>query len=379
MTAHVFIVDDKTFPVHLQHRFAGTGASGKNFIDFNNSSGKDLYHHTGENLLVKMMADVSRIRKNDRVLFYLQSKSGQEGRFFGIFRASENSAFLDNDDKNQYLLQELNKSLTFRVLFEPEEVYPKGITEWHALDEIRSLEKPCQMLWSLIYRKLKGNRGCTMITSYEEDRICDLIRRGQDPIKMPASLYFDNKKREIISSNKDLPSYSGAKTPFCLLPRITTKHNARQQYESHLQAEIVNNIGRQNDQLSKILLGENRLIWLGNEVGCGVGMQSMDILLAYDNRCHHIMPIELKSVPAATIHINQIKRYVDWIEQYYIPNRPAIIEPILITPKNANLPDDFVTAVKEFNCATANRTCKPLRLIEFEIKNTINYTHRSIF
>ena len=50
------------------------------------------------------------------------------------------------------------------------------MTEWEALDEIKNIQSPNQMLWSLIYRKLKGNRGNTMITIYESERLCQLIR-----------------------------------------------------------------------------------------------------------------------------------------------------------------------------------------------------------
>ena len=83
---------------------------------------------------------------------------------------------MDNNDSNQFLKQELIKSLTFRTLLEPYEVYAKGVTEWEALDEIKYIQSPNQMLWSLIYRKLKGNRGNTMITIYESERLFKLLR-----------------------------------------------------------------------------------------------------------------------------------------------------------------------------------------------------------
>ncbi|PJE81157.1 hypothetical protein COU58_03995 [Candidatus Pacearchaeota archaeon CG10_big_fil_rev_8_21_14_0_10_32_42] len=43
----------------------------------------------------------------------------------------------------------MQKSLTFRVLLEPYEVYAQGVTEWEALDEIKLIQFPNQMLWSL--------------------------------------------------------------------------------------------------------------------------------------------------------------------------------------------------------------------------------------
>ncbi len=368
MTAHVFIVGDQTFPLHLQYKFAGIGAKDNTYIDFNNSPFTKLYHST-ERKLVGMIADISRIRKGDRVLFYLQNSNGNEGRFYGIFRVSEDTTFLDNDNDNQFLLKELKKSLTFRVLIEPEEVYPDGITEWVALDEIHELEKPHQMLWSLIYRKLKANRGCTMITPYEEQHLCDLIRKNQSPLICENRLLnFDTVSRKIIVSNKDSRVYSGTKTKFSLMPRINEKIKRNLQFEVHLQAQITHEIGRTNDSLTNILLGQNEITWLGNEVGCGVGMQSIDVMIAYENQCHHIMPIELKATYPEESHLRQIKRYVDWVEQYYTPNHPTIIiEPVLIAMKHGNISHSFKEAVNVFNREIASKTCKKFRLITFEV------------
>jgi hypothetical protein len=55
-------------------------------------------------------------------------------------------------------------------------IYAKGVTEREALDEIKLIQSPNQILWSLIYRKLKGNRGNTMITIYESERLFKLLR-----------------------------------------------------------------------------------------------------------------------------------------------------------------------------------------------------------
>lgn len=381
MTAHVFIVDDITFPVHLRHGFAGTGAQNNTNIDFNNAA-KTAYHHTPENMLAGMMADISRIRKGDRVLFYLQQREKHEGRFYGIFRAAADASFIDNGGKKQYLLRDLRKSLTFRALFEPEAVYPCGVTEWEALDVIRHIQRPHQMLWSLIYRKLKGHRGCTMITSYEEERLCALIENKQKPLDCRKSgLDFDAQSRAIVLSDEPPQNYRGEQTPISLMPRIAEKHKGGKQFESHLQAHIVGNFGRKGDELTRLLIGKNKADWLGNEIGCGVGMQSIDVMVSYTAGRHgYIMPIELKSKKAEVDNIRQIRRYVDWIEQYYLPNRPGIIAPVLITLANpAPLPPDFVAAAKQFNTDKKGGTCEALRLVEFDISGgKLRYQEREI-
>ena len=143
-TTHVFIVDWNTFKYHLEYLFAGTGA-GDNIIDFNNSSTTQL-HHATENNLIGMIADFQRVRKDDFIVFYVQKDGDKEGTFFGIFKAKHDLSFLDNNDGKQFLKKELGKSLTFRTLIVPYEVFPKGVTEWEALDTIRGLTSPNQMI-----------------------------------------------------------------------------------------------------------------------------------------------------------------------------------------------------------------------------------------
>ena len=81
----------------------------------------------------------------------------------------------------------------FRTLIEPSEVFPEGVIEWDALDNIEGITNPNQMLWSLIYRKLKGNRGCTSITEQESEKLINLIRvKNRDTsLPEPNPLTFD--------------------------------------------------------------------------------------------------------------------------------------------------------------------------------------------
>ena len=166
-TTHVFIVDITTFKLHLEYLFVGTGASDHRFNIDN--------HPSRERNLIGMSADANRVRKGDFVIFYLQQNFNQsvyEGKFYGIFQIKENESFLDDNDGEQFLKEDLKKSLIFRTLIEPFKIYPQGVSEWSTLDEIKNIQSPNQMLWSLIYRKLKGNRGNTMITEYESERLC---------------------------------------------------------------------------------------------------------------------------------------------------------------------------------------------------------------
>ncbi len=295
-TTHVFIVDATTFKYHLEYMFAGTG-SGNKVIDFNNSRTTQLYSgrkHKGEDSLLGMIADSQRVRVGDYVIFYLQQnfqKGIREGKFYGVFKVKEAPSFLDNNDSNQFLKTDLGKSLTFRTIIEPQQVYSNGVTEWEALDEIKNIQSPNQMLWSLIYRKLKGNRGNTMITIYESERLTSLIRtKNNRNILQGKSFTFDENTQTIL----------------------TLDHNNQ---------------------------------YTGKKI-----------------------PIELKSVNAYPDITTQLQRYVDWIKQYYLPNRPSDIEPMIVSREITDkTTSEYQNVINAFNQFDNRNNTLPLRYIEFSV------------
>jgi hypothetical protein len=384
-TAHVFIVDSTTFDIHLKYLFAGTGAK-EHLIDYNNSENSSL-HHSVEDMLVAMSADACRIRKDDKIIFYLQQEAGfREGKFYGIFKATSNWSFLDNNDDLQHLKCNLEKSLTFRTLIEPDSVYAEGVTEWEALDDIKSLQSPNQMLWSLIYRKLKGNRGNTMITIYEYERLSQLIRNKNSRNKLNVGsnqLSFDKATQQIVINTTVSPTYTGRQVSLNILPRLIYKFSNNRAFEAHLQAYIVRNIGLGvNTSLDDSVLGKDFSIeWIGNEVSCGVGMQRIDVAVSINQNNQRIfVPMELKAVEANFDNVRQISRYVDWIEQYYIPNRQSDITPIVIAKefRNKNNPNysTILEAFRDFNTQNCNR-CSAIKYVEY-INNNGNLFFNNI-
>lgn len=362
MTTHVFIVDSNTFKYHLEYMFAWTWAWDK-YIDFNNSDSTEL-HYASENWLLWMIADWSRIRVNDLVIFYLQQNSGdwiREWKFFWVFKVIQ-TLFLDNNNENQFLKTNLNKSLTFRIKIEPNNVYSEWITEWEALDEIRNIQSPNQMLWSLIYRKLKWNRWNTMITLYESERLINLIRnKNQRNIIEWNSFSFDKNEEKIVVIDNNF-EYTWSIENINILPRLIKKFNKKNQFETHLQAYILNNIENLN------FLNNENIEWIWNEVSCWIGMQRIDIMLSISWENRKVLPIELKSTEAYIDIKFQIQRYIDWIEQYYISNYPSDIEPIIISRKIENKNSEkYLNLINMFNEFNNINNILPLRYIEFEI------------
>ena len=228
------------------------------------------------------------------------------------------------------------------------------------------------MLWSLIYRKLKGNRGNTMITIYESERLFKLLRDKNNRQTLAGHmLTFDIQTQEIKLDNT-IHNYTGGKERINILPRLIKKYKDNKAFEAHLQVYVVQNIGRgTNKELDKCLLGGLSFEWLGNEVYCGVGMQRIDVMISLiKDNLRIILPIELKSIEASTKNIIQLQRYVDWLEQYYIPNRISDIQPVLISKKITNKISEnyrgIIESFKQFN--NRNNRCMPLKFIEYELE-----------
>jgi RecB family endonuclease NucS len=80
------------------------------------------------------------------------------------------------------------------------------------------------------------------------------------------------------------------------------------------------------------------------------------------------VPIELKAVEAQVGNVHQIQRYVDWLEQYYIPNMPCDIRPVLMSKEFSEKAGPEYAAVlnsfKQFN--SRNTRCHPLDYIEYK-------------
>ena len=234
-----------------------------------------------------------------------------------------------------------------------------------------------------------------MVTPYEEDMLRRLIHdenQGQPLSHNGRSLDFDADRREIVARDNPAAAfpYTGSREKFSLLPRIAEKNARGRSFEAHLQAHIVGNCGNANDPLSRILLGNSKLEWLGNEVSCGVGMQRIDLMLSYTEESsgmRHVMPVELKTEHASADNIRQVQRYVDWIRQYYIPNHRSVISPVLLTkglstademslalsgafPTDGASPDNLAESIRRFNNQNAGDICKPLRLVKFSVTDT---------
>lgn len=392
MTTHVFIVDKDTFPVHLKYMFAGTGFK-DNDVDLSNPSAINL-HHTVEKTIIGLLSDIKRIRAGDKVIFYLTQTAKTEGKFFGVFKIKSNSPLVFHEQNGDYLLNSLKRQLIFRTLIEPMEVYPTGVTEWEALDNIEEIKIPKDLIWSLIYRKLKGNRGCTPITEEESDKLIELIKEKNDHQSLEKShhLTFDNERQEIIKDSVNTMGYDESRTQkeLDIFSLMRLRHDQGRSHEVHLQTYVTENAGKDNESLNIITGTSSELIWLGNEVSCGVGMQRIDVFpIIIINGEKEFRVIELKSVYATKDITRQLKRYIDWTKLFIDDANVEKIRPIIVSLKipdysksskrkyeteaKTKYSDFFQSLIDSLDSFNAGNNCKPIKFFEYSIKEEIEF------
>jgi len=314
----VFIVNDSTFPSHLQYQFAGTGSQDKD-----------------EN--VELLADISRVRPSDLVLFYIEATTKIKGGFYGVFKVAEQTPLVFNVSGQDGVRPNLGKKLIYRTLFESQEVYSQGVPEWEALDKLPVYATELQ--WSLIYRKLKAKRGCTPLLPWESQRLIDMIRNKNSAKPIATSQYaggfdWDIANRVIVTTNTRQPYPYPRAYSFDTISSIWDKKARKRAYEDLLQLYLTENI-KIVPQLDAIV--GNNLIWFGNEVASGVGMQKIDILsICQENDKNIYRIIELKDEAVSPSIVDQLEYYINWashdngrhLEGAYNWN----IQPVIIAP-----------------------------------------------
>lgn len=361
MTTHVFIVNENTFPMHLQYMFAGTGA-------YNQKRKIWLDEHIG------LLSDISRVRTGDLVIFYIEGTKKVKGGFYGIFQIANISQYpitfhIPGQDGFK---PNLSMKLIYRTLLKPYEVYSKGVPEWEALDKLPNYAKDIQ--WSLIYRKLKGKRGCTPLLPYETQRLIDIIRDKNNGKSIANQNYrkgfnWDNTNRRIILTSTLKPYNVPFKHTLDPLPKICEKISIGRAYEVYLQLYFTQNVGI-NTSLNTVV-GDN-IIWFGNEVACGVALQRIDILTINQlikERVEYRI-IELEDDPIDSSTVEQVEYYVNWASQNSGKHLDGAyswnMQPIIVAPPHSSKNwKDVVNTLLDFNNRNISR---PMLYFEFQIR-----------
>jgi len=339
MNYHLFIVNEISLKYHLEYMFVGTGKSNTNFD-------------------IELYKDIARLKPNDKIVFYVQSLK----KFYGFFEVTSHPFF----DSTHYLQPhtmpfiEIKKSngqinqikLQYRALIQPYQVFENGIDEFDLVDILPSDAR--DVLWSILYRKLKGTRGCSPLFENEFNIIFHKISQiNNNQFLNYQNFTFDNG--EILPFQNSFQYNSQINIPN--IKQDILNGNYR---ESHIHTLLI-----------QFLNQEPNIKWLGNEVYSGAGMQAMDILTIDNQNVFKIYEVKKEEINKdITI---QVFKYIQWLQnrfQNFIPND---FQPILIGKKIYGQ-RKLQNRINEFNNFNSQQVSLPIIYIDYEI----NYQNNSI-
>ena len=300
MATHIFTVNEKTFKIHLNYMFAGTGKDGS-------------AHQSGA------LADISGIRKGDNVCFYVMNKG-----FFGFFKVKD-SPFYEGVE-NQYLHEELGKNLTYRVLIEPYKVFEKAKSEWDVMENPDFIKDHSiyNMQWGWIFKKLNANRGCLSIDSYESMLLENIIEQENRILENVSNYNYEDG---IIKRNEK-KIYEG------ITNRKIRNFPTIIKIEEDLRI-LFTSEGNNNDLLNIVLEPQQngKINFISNEVICSFSERKLDLVLGTEKQFCLLIELKNKFVFDKSIY-NQLKEYSRWISAYKMHYEKII--PILII-REANI------------------------------------------
>ncbi len=319
LRGHVFIVNEYTLPKHLEYMFVGVGAGEKN----NN---------------IGLLADIFRVKENDYIFFYIEGSGNKKGRFFGIFKAIDNNVYHYKGDEATepalYKRENEPLKLIYRKKIKPFKVFQKGVLEWIALDKLPTYAK--EVLWTLLYRKMKGRRGNTMLFPWETEKLISLIKDANEGVYLNNIENFTfNKKLYIIEENVySLLEYNIENEG----KKIFLGESILKSSETAFQAYILQNLNVNKNKFFPEIFGKN-IVWIGNEVFAGSGMQKIDILTIEEIEEGEYLYriIELKHYKSKD-NINntpeQMEYYINWAREdiggHILGSKRYNIKPIVV-------------------------------------------------
>jgi hypothetical protein len=218
----------------------------------------------------------------------------------------------------------------------------------------------------LIYRKLKGGRGCSPVTPKEGDKLIRLIRQANNGKPIVSSGGFTWESGKIVSVESQEKRYD---TTNADVPDIEDMIYEKRKVETYLQAYFTENAGNpilDGSVFAEICGESSELKWLGNEFYCGIGMQKIDVFTITNRTRREFRVIELKTAADTGIH-RQLERYVKWCRDYLCETTAENLQPIIVVPR---LPDrTYANELEQRILPSFNNRykdeCQPVRWYEF--------------
>lgn len=194
-----------------------------------------------------------------------------------------------------------------------------------------------------------------MLFPWEVERLVSLIRDENNGQHLSGQHFTFDKNRYEITQGDQTSTHNIGST-------IQVSLNDVKNSETHLQAYILQNLSIGNNTFLPQIFGKN-LVWIGNEVFAGSGMQKIDILTIekLDETEYIYRIIELKHPKSrSTLGVVssaplQLEYYINWAREdiggHIIGGKRFNIKPILLsfTKRFNNIPNPIISQINSLN------------------------------
>ena len=272
MGAHVFIVTTDTFPIVKNRGIAAVIS-------------EDPSKMLSEKTRADILADISCIRKGDRIFFYEIEYNGQY-----LFGNKNNPHFIKG-------------SLIFpnRILIMPKIYLEKSINEWrNASRSAFGRFTSAIDLRSIFYKKVLGRgKSITHLFPEEENKLTELLMKVNN-----------GKESELMY----IPYKS--KKPQPIIFDLTPTSQSEVKYEKILEGWIIQNIDNPSANTEQFLGDIEEIECFANYVPVSIAGGNLDIVVFHRKKDsgerYKITIIELKKGEIGKDDIEQLENYVKW-------------------------------------------------------------------
>lgn len=302
MRAHVFITDERTFPVVRDNSFYGVGVKGipdslGGLISENLKNPRKPY--------LAMLADILGTRIGDIAFLYERQKG-----FHGIFRVSSEPFF------DPTPIGCVGENWSLRVEMECLNYFAEPVPE----DYLFSTKEYEAKFWGWFYRKIQGARGVNTINPEAAEALIELlVKINGNAINRPAQI-------------KPYPSKNKTKIALPL------DQDGKAYLEDILRAWLIKNIDNPNrSDLREVFGPVEDLEWFANNIPYHITRKNIDILCYHKNMKYTGLPlrykfsvVELKRDTASDGSVSQLIEYCKWVAGRLAGSEIETVRPILI-------------------------------------------------
>ncbi len=335
MRAHIFNVDQTTFPVHRDRKFCGTGKIGSSVNNYQRVLDQPR-------TFSEIITDLKGTRVGDLVFFYEKRRG-----FHGIYQVIS-PPFFDPQEIfgiGEFSHHKVGADVPFRLLVKCVDYFPEPVPE----DLIFSTPTYERIFWIPFYRKIQGARGCVTIDPEATRALLELLIKinGPPQNKEFHPFYYDSEfdsleipfAADSFCIDSDDAGYI-IQIPQLQLLEFPLTPNQSVLLESHLRGWLISHLDDPGEKdLRRIFGPTTHLEWFANNVPFHVSQRHIDLLIYHKTPVGDLIDpplryrysvVELKKDQSKPEDVDQLMGYVKWVANRLANGEVDIVRPYII-------------------------------------------------